>query len=484
MTPTSRRLIHYHIGFTDLPAAKLLVPCHKVLEYVSPRELEDWEYQNLEQKEEERALLLAEKQRAKSAKKKPGRPSKVAMGDVGRSALSAADEALLLVQHAVASLSTPQKRKVRPVLDEEEEIGDSTNNESDDAAIYRQLQGGVDSGGTQDFEDDPEQDSEPVDQLVFQDDTSSAETPSRPGSLAPSVQDPLLVHPPTALPVASTPPSRNASTPGRIHPAWAHVFGQQTQPQNLPQVQSQYGSAPHTATPWSLLAKAAQQSKPPSIPAAAPGSTFKAAGHSNSPSSISTIPAAGSESLAAKRKGQPNGKGSSHETQKKKKQKLKQEAEPAADEWEVKELLDDRWVIEQGVKAHMYLVLWAGDWPADQNPTWEPAENVQDQGLVKRYQHKKKAGLLKPGQKTQKTLHRYLAGAKYSSVAEAFEGGIDDHLGFAADRESDAELPEETFRVTETAGDVTTNGLKAAPVSSFGSFDSLLAQYNRSFPRS
>lgn len=482
MTPTSRRLIHYHIGFTDLPAVKLLVPCNKVLEYVSPRELEDWEYQNLEHKEEERARLLAEKQRAKPAKKKPGRPPNVPMADVGRSALSAAEEALFLVQQVVGpSLSTPQKRKVRPILDEEE-IGDSTNVESDDAVIYQQLQGGAGSGGTDEFEDDQELDSEPVDQLVFPDDTSSGEAPSRPRSLAPSLQDPLPTRPATSPPAASTPPSGNASTPGRIHPAWAHVFGQQTRSENPPKVQSQNGFAPHNGTPWSVLAKA-QQPKAPQIRTSTPGSTFKPAGRSNGPSSISTIPAVGSDSLAVKRKGQPNGKGSPQETQQTKKQKLKQEAEPAADEWEVKELLDDRWIIEQGVKAHMYLVLWAGDWPADQNPTWEPAENVQDQGLVQRYQHKKKAGLLKPGQKTQKTLHRYLAGAKYSSVAEAFEGGIDDETGFAAGMERDADLPEETFRVTETVGDVMENGTKAAPVSSFGSFDNLLAQYNRSFPR-
>ena len=131
----------------------------------------------------------------------------------------------------------------------------------------------------------------------------------------------------------------------------------------------------------------------------------------------------------------------------------------------------------------MYLVLWAGEWPEDQNPTWEPAENVQDQALISRYHKKKKAGLLKPSQKTQKTLHRYLAGAKYSSVAEAFEGGIDEQTGYTTGMESDADLPDETFRVTDNVGDVTTNGLKAPPRSSFGSFDSLLAQYNQRFPR-
>jgi hypothetical protein len=26
----------------------------------------------------------------------------------------------------------------------------------------------------------------------------------------------------------------------------------------------------------------------------------------------------------------------------------------------------------------MYLVRWVGDWPEDQNPTWEPKANIPD----------------------------------------------------------------------------------------------------------
>ncbi len=40
MTPTSCRLTHYHIDFTDLPVVGILTPCDKVFDYVSPWELE------------------------------------------------------------------------------------------------------------------------------------------------------------------------------------------------------------------------------------------------------------------------------------------------------------------------------------------------------------------------------------------------------------------------------------------------------------
>jgi hypothetical protein len=409
------------------------------------------------------------------------------MLDVSVPDLGAPDgEALLLVQQVAGpSLSTPQKRKPRPAVDDEK-IGETTNGESDDAAIYRQLHSDANSDGMDEFEDDLGLDSEPVDQLVFPDDTSGVETPSRPTSLAPpplketqpvaSAPTPIQPSFPSSAPAAPTPPSQTTPASARIHPAWANAFSQQSQTKKPLKPQSQNGHATQNGKPWSFLTKP-QQPKPPAS-TTTPGSGFKAAGPSNGTNSV-----LGSDSPAAKRKGQPTGKGSSHERQQAKKQKLTQKDEPAADEWEVKDLLDDRWVTERGAKVHMYLVLWAGDWSEDQNPTWEPAENVQDQGLINRYQKKKKAGLLKPSQKRQKTLHRYLYGAKYSSVTEAFEDGIDDQTGLATGVESDTDLPDETFCVTDNVGDVTANRMQAAPMSSFGSFDTLLAQYNQSFPR-
>ncbi|SPQ18509.1 8da6f0dc-66bc-4dbd-98e0-155fa49c73a0 [Thermothielavioides terrestris] len=178
----------------------------------------------------------------------------------------------------------------------------------------------------------------------------------------------------------------------------------------------------------------------------------------------------------------PNGAGPQEKQRKTKKQKVKQEEEPPTDEFEVEDLLDDQWFVEQGVKVHKYLVLWAGDWPEDQNPTWEPAENVQDQALIKRYLRKKKAGLLKPVKKPQKSLRHYLGTPQYSSVAEAFEGGIGEQAGPVADDvESDVDPPHETFLVTENVEDIAANGARPSPA--FASFDSLLARYSQTFPR-
>jgi hypothetical protein len=424
---SSRRLLYYHIGFTDLPAAKLLVPCHKVLDYVSPRELEDWEYKILARKEEERALLLA-KQRAAPPKRKPGRPPKVPMEDVGVPGLSRQDDTLLLAEEVAGpSLSTPEKRRLGRVLDEE--MGDTSNMESDDAAIHRQLQGDPESEDME-FEDELEADSESVDQLVVQYDTPSAETPPRASSSVPplgelsrasSAATPTKAGLPSYTPADQAYAPSNGSTPGRIHPAWANAFGRQNLSEMPAKAQSHNGHVQQKETPWSLSASTKQPAASRTAPI--PGPSFYAdAGSKHLSPRVSTpdigaCPATTAGSSASKRKGQTNGKGSSHEKQPKtKKPKIEPEPEPAADEWEVKDLLDDQWFVENGVKVHKYLVLWEGDWPEDQNPTWEPAENVVDEALLKRYQ-KKKAGLLKPPKK-QKTLHQCL-GARYSSVAEA-----------------------------------------------------------------
>ncbi|KAH6854123.1 hypothetical protein B0I37DRAFT_22489 [Chaetomium sp. MPI-CAGE-AT-0009] len=490
MTETSRRLVHYHIGFTDLPAVKLLIPCNKVLDYVSPRELEDWEYQNLEKKQEQ-ARQLAKKQQAAPVKRKPGRPPKVPMEDFGMPLLGSADETLLLAQEVAGpSLSTPQKRKLGHVLDEEG-LEDTSDEESDGAAISRQLggEGGFENMG---FEDDTV-DSESVDRLALQYDTPFAETPSRASSLAQPVQDSFPVRPRIA-PV-ETGSSRSSAPPappqevtpalGGLHPAWAHAFGQHRRPNepSKPHLQNCHGQ--QSKTPW--LPTVQPQAKPASKTASGSGVANRHA--KDSASRLSTPSAAGKSSIAsessARKRKEPvsNGKNSPQKQRKPKKQKIEPQDEPAAEEWEVKELLDDQWFIEQGVKVHRYLVLWEGDWPEDQNPTWEPAENVQDQTLINRYQKKKKAGLVKPRKKAQETMQQYLAGAKYSSVAEAFEGDINEHTGQAvANMGSYADPPDETFFVTESAGVGTTNGTKSTSTPIFGSFDSMLARYKQIFP--
>ena len=500
MTPTSRRLVHYHIGFTDLPAVKILIPCNQVLDYVSPRELEDWEYQNLEKKEEERQRLLAEKHRVGSQKKKPGRPPKVPMEDRG-TPVSPADETLRLAQEVAGpSLSTPQKRKMDRIPDSEDNE-DTSNPESDDAAIEQQLRGVVyhdvldseDEGG-----DGVEFESDDADHQAPQHDTSPVATPPRAGSLVPLRQSSLLPGSAASLAAVpllgtvSAPPARppgNTPTPAKVHPAWAHQLGQKGHPEKSAPKPSQNGHAKQSGTPWSPLTKS--QHRKPFPPTSAPASSFKPAGGSKGPSTPFLAVGAGagssiaSDSSTTKRKTEhANGQTPSPDKQHKtKKQKIKQEDPPPTEEWEVKDLLDDQWLDEQGVRVHKYLILWAGDWPEDQNPTWEPAENVQNKAMIQRYHKRKKAGTLKPPKKTQKTLHHFLTGARYSSVAEAFEGDINDQSGLGAVLDNDAESADERFLVTENVGDITSNGSRSGPTTNFLSFDSMLAQYNQSFSR-
>jgi hypothetical protein len=238
---SSRRLLYYHIGFTDLPAAKLLVPCHKVLDYVSPGELEDWEYKNLARKEEERARLLA-LQRAAAPKRKPGRPPKVPMEDVGVPGLmlSQQDHTLLLAEEVAGpSLSTPQKRRLGRMLGEE--TGDTS--ESDDAAIRRQLQGDPESEDME-FEGELEADSESVDQLHLQYDTTSAGTPLRELSRASSAATPTKAGLLNSTYVdQSCAPSNGLRQEGYIPPGHMPSAGR-TSPRNLQRLKTRTAMLP------------------------------------------------------------------------------------------------------------------------------------------------------------------------------------------------------------------------------------------------
>lgn len=126
----------------------------------------------------------------------------------------------------------------------------------------------------------------------------------------------------------------------------------------------------------------------------------------------------------------------------------------AEHEYVVKRLEDDN--IVDGI--HWFKVRWEGDWPPDQNPTWEPQENISA-NLVKSYLKRKaekarnassisKGGpgssRAKSKEKRQSTLHQWASNFNYSSVSEAFEGQAEldqinqhteDHVGSQDDDE-------------------------------------------------
>ena len=123
-----RRLLYYVIGWTDLPAAKVTIPCTEILDYVSPRVVEEWEYQDaLRREEEERqqraeaAKLLAEKPR-----KRVGRPPKARPMEIPMEMAPAAPVPSLsipLSTSQASSSSTSPTSSTSPPLEKEGEGG-------------------------------------------------------------------------------------------------------------------------------------------------------------------------------------------------------------------------------------------------------------------------------------------------------------------------------------------------------------------------
>ncbi|KAK0632763.1 hypothetical protein B0T14DRAFT_560419 [Immersiella caudata] len=452
-TPDTRRLPYYLIGWTDEPVAKLLIPCNRALEYVSPAEIEQWEAADYERR-------LKEKEKEAATAKKVGRPRKKPQSPSLEVAVP--DDALELAKRVGGpSLSTPQKRRHRD-LDEDAgessnlDAGNSSHGESDEAAIQRQIlaEDGVaeDDAG---YPDDTDQDS--VDQPHL---PAPSTAPFRSAKLA---QDSSRASNSTPGP-SDGPPAASRNKPITTTSVIPH------RPPTIPMIHPAFLQNPQPKkTPKYPLSK----SKPAKTPVQQTSTTTKgftpiASSKPQRVLSQPSTPASGSGVLSdasIKRKresskkspvGQPKEKRVKPENGKRKGKKRADSEEPDPnlfadnDVWVVKELLDDRYVYQKGVKVHYYLVSWEGNWPPDQNPTWEPAENIQDDNLIAEYRRRKKAGLLKPD-KSQTTLLSYLTTPQYSNVAEAFEGDIhDQEKPVTTGIESDSdESDEEGLLVTE-----------------------------------
>ncbi|KAM3503404.1 hypothetical protein MY10362_004228 [Beauveria mimosiformis] len=127
--PLPKRM-KYIIGWRDLPAARLLVPAMDVLDYVSPHALEEWEYSMELELDVERARLAAERQALKAQQTLLGRADELPRPKVARPPLHHTSiEAAVVAETedgdgeqgrlrgGAMSLSTPKKRKMDDFLD-------------------------------------------------------------------------------------------------------------------------------------------------------------------------------------------------------------------------------------------------------------------------------------------------------------------------------------------------------------------------------
>lgn len=165
--PRQRRL-YYIVGWPDLPAARPAIDATKILDYVSPRTVEDWEYQDaLRRDAEEEAAKQAQEAALAAAiaaaqshgvaapeftldgriKKKRGRkPKNAKLMEVRAQTpqLDSEQEELLAKKKQRPSLSTPQKSRMALLDAEMEMLGEvegSTDEGQDEVAeVQMQLE--------------------------------------------------------------------------------------------------------------------------------------------------------------------------------------------------------------------------------------------------------------------------------------------------------------------------------------------------------
>jgi hypothetical protein len=426
--PRPKRMM-YIIGWTDLPAACLLVPAMRVLDYVSPRVLEDWEMDMEEELEEERARQEAEKQQQQQAQPKAG-PKKRSKGRRPRKR-SQIESAMLneletdgsaerLTGGAMAQ-TTPKKARRKHAVDLPEE------EDSPSRQLEKELIGATpDPGDMEMFE--TEATSEDVE---FKDSDSALEPrPARmmlevlkqPPAQALRRGDLARANEPQHIVISDSSESDsggNISLIGRETETYEPVY-----PAKRRRIHSSSDDSLMPFRPPDSGTHISRNMKSPrTIPEKEAKTKVTEDTHQKRSKSVSEPPA------------QSSADGQEEPT------------------WVVECILDcQTYEVEGHGLVRYFQVLWEGDWPPDQNPSWEPEENLP-RALVRNFfktpKERRRRFKAKPqaqGQggsliKTpvpkrlaasqtklkQSTLS--WAGARYDSVSEAFAGdGGDDIL--------------------------------------------------------
>ncbi|KAL1869085.1 hypothetical protein VTK73DRAFT_3363 [Phialemonium thermophilum] len=451
-------MLYYTIGWTDLPAAKVAIPSTEVLNYVSPRALEEWEFNDLlrrEQEKEQEHAGTAEFTGGKT-RGRVGRPPKSRPQNLSPSPppiLDPEEEALILEKRAAGpSLSTPQKRKLDDILQEETEMDEVLDLGSDTGDVDQHLYVIVREprvGG-------------PADEVAR--DKASLQIESLRGeSLSPTSSSAQSAVSGTAEPrsisrsmhaALSAPPSAEAQlSSGRSSPSrntkesWKTVPRPASKPLVHPPDMLQPSPSRGKFTPLSVTPQVIRGSHRPeeSEKVRTPGlaSQRKRTGGSSTTSSRSrNVSPRKSSKASARARRRKNGNKISEETD--------------TDSFEVKELQADKYDYDEaGNLVRFFKVLWEGDWPSWQNPTWEPEQNISTD-LIKEYL-KKKETTMKTGYLTVSPVSpaplTWMPPRRYSSVAEAFEGGIESeqagHFSQGQGNQDGDDVEDEKFLVSE-----------------------------------
>jgi len=447
------------IGWADLPSTQVSVPCTDVLDWVSPREVERWEYNDLLRREDEKlqeGLKAAEigtgKRRKRGGKTRKPRQQAV---EPSPPILKPEDEALISQKKAAGpSLSTPQKRKFKELLQEDTEADEVDGNDPDATALFRQLNGS-------DIGAQPSADEYGMyamygstGQLGTQAYSSTADDEeSRASSLIPA--------PKPARTEESSPTRLGPRRPSPVPPSGAHFWAKPLTTPTENQMESDPAKKKLLVNAFDLLRDGSRNnglsksktSSPKSATPAQPNGTsheekpragftpipglkskssqlFTSIGPI-APSPTASTPVGKTRDTPASAPASERKLPKSAQKEPKRRKTVKEEATPMQDEdaFEVKALLDDRNDYDDnGNLVKYFQVLWVGNWPEWQNPSWEPEDNISDD-LIAEYTKKKESKmkngyLTGPSPKKQRP-SPWMPQKRYSNVAEAFAGDID-----------------------------------------------------------
>lgn len=430
--PLPKRMA-YIIGWHDMRGARLLIPAANITDYVSPRELEDWE-DNLESEIDKEKIKLQEekvKLQTQPGKRKRGRPplhhtnietAAVAELDTEEDAKGRFKGALII--------STPKKSRLKDfegLSDESEEpspsqqltqelyenIGEMADFDMDDVVeMVGYVDDDVEMVGYADDYDDEDEDLNAVAAEMAREITMTSTERSR-GENQTSFESNRSYTSAKQSPMRVATPQD--PSPFRHTSQWV-TAGSTSKSRQVGELT--FESPINSFTPVGIAAASAahQHCSQASKSSFMNVTTFT----SRIPSDLTPFPELIKQTPVTIPKLNPNPK------KEKAPEPLHLPIEEDGDQvWIVKAIEDDDWYEVEGRGLVRYFqVRWQGTWPKGQNPTWEPEENIEG-SVVKRYLKKERKQAKEKVQRKQRQQKKGLnwgVERTYGSASEAFEG--------------------------------------------------------------
>ncbi|KAL2691466.1 hypothetical protein Neosp_001851 [[Neocosmospora] mangrovei] len=449
--PLPRRMT-YIVGWHDLPAARMLVPAMQILNYVSPQEVEEWGFNNMEEQMDSKKLAQEKKEQAVDKSSKPkrrGRPPKHSKIETAVVTEPESNTAAI-PKKGVMTISVPEKSR----LEDFEGLSDEYGTPS------RQLQQETSRGST-DVDMDHEHEGDlvprnlgnvrPVAQIGTLH-TAGFESRASGQSNAAGKQPVFESLPSTASSTRQSTPQPAAVKPNlKGKKKMAPASSSKTQkPPTVAKSRDEFFSGPEWK--WDPLA---EHAVPLSVTTAVTPSLGPQPFRNPYLPEVKSMKSKPKENKVAPKPPEPAPAA----------EESAQDKEN--DDWEVKRLEGMEFFEVEGVGVVRYFkVRWEGDWPPDQNPSWEPEDNLPaalvrnylKQGKKRRAGHdahepKKKAPRpttqvpsappKKKGNLKQTTLPWGIPAKQYKSVSEAFAGDEEEAMGMPVANHVPEEVEEE-----------------------------------------